>query len=246
LLISLLLFMHYMFKGDLLCFFDFYDLLTFLEWLIVMFNHTKVSNNDVHAFRCIPCWQSRVAVQSAKHSGQQHLRFICSHFREIIYVEALLPRPHMPGQICPRACFKEGNQSHRSLNLNETNVICLILQWPTCLDSRSWGVLRHLIFIFLINNRIPLPCWLGNSQAAKPYFTPFWICSRRHTWTRARTLAALEACRFGKVTEPLCRHPYPNHRRHSVKPPFFFCFALLPRTLCVVLHSTCPGVCLNI
>ena len=127
LLISLLLFMHYMFKGDLLCFFDFYDLLTFLEWLIVMFNHTKVSNNDVHAFRCIPCWQSRVAVQSAKHSGQQHLRFICSHFREIIYVEALLPRPHMPGQICPRACFKEGNQSHRSLNLNETNVICLIL-----------------------------------------------------------------------------------------------------------------------
>ena len=50
-----------------------------------------------------------------------------SLFREIIYVEALLPRPHMPGQICPRACFKEGNQSHRSLNLNETNVICLIL-----------------------------------------------------------------------------------------------------------------------
>ena len=44
-------------------------------------------------------------MQSAKHSGQR-LRFTCSHFREIIYVEALLPRPHMPGQICPRVRFK--------------------------------------------------------------------------------------------------------------------------------------------
>ena len=78
-----------------------------------MFNHTKVSNNDVHAFRRIPCWQSEVAVQSAKHSGQR-LRFTCSHFREIIYIDALLPRPHMPGQICPRARFKEDNQSQQS------------------------------------------------------------------------------------------------------------------------------------
>ena len=78
-----------------------------------MFNHTQVSNNDVHAFRRIPCWPSGVAVQSAKHSGQR-LRFTCSHFREIIYVEALLPRPHMPGQICPRTRLKEGNQSQRS------------------------------------------------------------------------------------------------------------------------------------
>ena len=84
-----------------------------LQWFIVMFNHTKVSNNDVHACRRVPCWQSGVAVQSAKHSGQR-LRFTCSHFREIIYVDELLPRPHMPGQICPRARFKEGNQSQRS------------------------------------------------------------------------------------------------------------------------------------
>ena len=47
-------------------------------------------------------------VQSAKH------RFTCSHFWEIIYVEVLLPRLHMPGQICPRARFKDGNQSQQS------------------------------------------------------------------------------------------------------------------------------------
>jgi hypothetical protein len=84
---------------------------------LVMFNHTKVSNNDVHAFRRIPCWQSGVAVQSAKHS-EQRLWFTCSHFREIIYVEALLPRPHMPGPRggaqLPFAGLPEGNQSQRS------------------------------------------------------------------------------------------------------------------------------------
>ena len=76
-----------------------------------MFNHTKVSNNDVHAFRRIPCRQSGVAVQSAKHSGQR-LAFTCSHFREIIYVEALLPRPHMPGQTArARASWKVTNHN---------------------------------------------------------------------------------------------------------------------------------------
>jgi hypothetical protein len=72
-----------------------------------MFNHTKVSNNDVHAFQRIPCsLQYGVAVQSAKHLGKR-LRFTCSHFRENIYVQALLPRPHMPGQICPRAASRK-------------------------------------------------------------------------------------------------------------------------------------------
>ena len=73
-------------------------------------------------FDVFPADSLGVAVQSAKHSGQR-LRFTCSHFREIIYVEALLPRPHMPGQIClrggarlPFAGLPEGNQSQRSVD----------------------------------------------------------------------------------------------------------------------------------
>jgi hypothetical protein len=74
-----------------------------------MFNHTKVSNNDVHAFRRIPAdslgWLCRVLNTRDNVCD-------CPHFREIFYVvEAFLPRPHMHGQICPRARFKEGNQS---------------------------------------------------------------------------------------------------------------------------------------
>ena len=86
-------------------------------------------------------------MQSAKHS-EQRLRFNCSHFREIIYVEALLPRPHMPGQICP--CALQVRTFHFTAQLCTFGEQCLPL------PKNAFLVVRETYLIELAHNMSPI------------------------------------------------------------------------------------------
>lgn len=56
------------FKGDLLCFSEFYVLYTVLQWWVFVLNVAKVSNNEVNVRKSNPCEQISQALDQSKYS----------------------------------------------------------------------------------------------------------------------------------------------------------------------------------